>query len=48
MSLAPLLVVAAESKSSGINPFFVGGGVLLLLALVVLALLSFGAGREHS
>ncbi len=48
MSVAPLLVSAAASGLSGINPFFVGGGVLLLLALVMLALLSFGAGREHS
>ena len=45
---APLLAFAAEAKSSGINPFVVGGGLLLLLALAVLALLAFGAGRDHS
>jgi hypothetical protein len=43
-----LLVAAAESAKSGINPFVVGAGVLVLFTLVVLALLSFGAGREHS
>jgi hypothetical protein len=48
MSRAPFVVTAAESAVSGINPFFVGGGVLLLLVLVMLALLSFGAGRDHS
>jgi hypothetical protein len=46
--MSPLLVTAATSGISGINPFFVGGGVLLLLALAVLALLTFGAGRDHS
>jgi hypothetical protein len=45
---APLLAFAAEAESSGINPFVVGGGILLLLALAVLALLAFGAGRDHS
>jgi hypothetical protein len=29
-------------------PFFVGGGILLLLIAMVLALLAFGKGREHS
>jgi hypothetical protein len=48
MSLAPLLVSAASSGLSGINPFVVGGSVLLLLTLVMLGLLSFGAGRPHS
>jgi hypothetical protein len=48
MFAAPLVVLAAEAASSGINPFFVGGGLLLLLALAVLALLAFGAGRDHS
>jgi hypothetical protein len=46
--MSALLVTAATSEVSGINPFVVGGGVLLLLGLAVLALLSFGAGRDHS
>jgi hypothetical protein len=48
MSFAPLLVSAAESATSGVNPYAVGAGVLIFFVLVVLALLSFGAGREHS
>ena len=48
MFAAPLVVLAAEAESSGINPFLVGGGLLLLLALAVLARLAFGAGRDHS
>jgi hypothetical protein len=43
-----LLVSAAESSTGGINPFAVGAAVLALLSLAVLALLAFGAGREHS
>ena len=31
-----------------INHWVVGGAVLALLVLVMLALLIFGAGREHS
>lgn len=45
---APLLALAAEAESSGVNPYFIGGGVLLLLTLAVVALLAFGGGREHS
>ena len=46
---APLLVSAAESHSSpGAMPWLVGGGVLLLLIAMVVGLLAFGGGREHS
>jgi hypothetical protein len=31
-----------------INHWIVGGGVLLIFVLLLLALLVFGAGREHS
>lgn len=48
MSLAPLLVSAAESEHSGINPWFVGGATMLFLLALVLGLLAFGAGRDHS
>jgi hypothetical protein len=48
MTLVPLVAAAAESGSPPINPFIVGAGVLIFLSLLVLALLSFGAGREHS
>ncbi len=48
MSSAPLLVTAAEAASKGINPWFVGGGVMLLLTLFMVGLLAFGAGRDHT
>lgn len=48
MSVAPLLVSAAETVRHGISPWFIGGGVLLLLVLSMVALLAFGAGRDHS
>ncbi len=34
--------------STEVSPFLVGGGALVLLFLLVLAVLTFGAGREHS
>jgi hypothetical protein len=30
------------------GPYFIGGGILLGLFLVMAALLAFGKGREHS
>jgi hypothetical protein len=48
MSFAPLVVLAAESGTSGINPYVVGGSILLILVLLMAALLAFGRGRDHS
>lgn len=48
MVAAPLLVTAAESATKGVNPWFVGGGILLLFIVLMLGLLAFGAGRDHS
>jgi hypothetical protein len=48
MPIAPLVVLAAGSATSGVNPFAVGGTILLLLVLCMVALLAFGRGREHS
>ena len=45
-SLSPL-VVAMES-GAGAWPFIIAGGILAFLVLAVMALLSFGRGREHS
>jgi len=44
----PLLVSAAEEASSGINPYIIGAVVLIIFLVLVLGLLAFGAGREHS
>jgi hypothetical protein len=43
----PLLVSAAEA-TSGINPFWIGGTVLLIFLVLLISLLAFGAGRDHS
>lgn len=29
-------------------PYYVGGGILLLLLALIVSLLAFGKGREHS
>ena len=47
MSLTPLVTVAAES-SGGVNHWFVGIGVFVMLLVMLGALLAFGGGRDHS
>ena len=45
------LVAAEESehlRDIGINPYGVGAIALAILVILVLALLAFGKGREHS
>ena len=48
--LSALTVLAAEAERGepAIHPYFVGGIALGLLLLLVLAVISFGGGREHS
>ena len=29
-------------------PYYIGGGILVFLIVLIMALLSFGQGREHS
>jgi|APDOM4702015023_1054809.scaffolds.fasta_scaffold566792_1 hypothetical protein len=55
MSLSALTVLAASVSAAEaehgdpvIHPYFVGGIALGLLLLLVLAVISFGGGREHS
>jgi hypothetical protein len=48
MSIAPLVVIAAEAHKSGVNPYVVGGGLLVIFLLLMAALLAFGRGRPHS
>jgi hypothetical protein len=49
MSIAPLVITAAENTAEGgVNPWFVGVGVFVLLLAMMVALLAFGAGRDHS
>ena len=38
----------AEDSGTFLTPYYVGGGILILLFVLVAALLAFGRGREHS
>lgn len=43
------LVSAAEAHSEGgVNPWLIGGGTLAFLLLLLIGLVAFGGGREHS
>jgi hypothetical protein len=44
----PILLSAAESESSGPNHWAVGAGVLILLIVMLVGLLAFGGGRDHT
>jgi len=48
--MSTLLLAAAEEHEmwSGVNHWVVGGIVLAILLGLMVALLAFGAGREHS
>jgi hypothetical protein len=49
MAVAPLLTTAAETGGiHDVNPWVVGGSIMALLIVLVLGLLAFGAGRDHS
>jgi hypothetical protein len=44
-----ITTVASEAASEpAVNPWFIGIGVFALLAALMVALLMFGAGRDHS
>lgn len=42
------VVTAAEEAEGGINPWVVGGGALAILLLLLIGVIAFGGGREHS
>jgi hypothetical protein len=48
--LAPLHSGGTDIAESGTYwaPYFVGGGILIVLLILMGALLAFGKGREHS
>ena len=51
MSLSSVITTAAETSSSsggGVNHWVVGAGVLTILLVLMIGLLMFGAGRDHS
>jgi hypothetical protein len=49
MAVAPLLTTAAETGGiHDVNPWAVGGGIMAILIVLIVGLLAFGAGRDHS
>ena len=49
MAVAPLIVTAAETGGiHDVNPWVVGGSIMALLIVLMVGLLAFGAGRDHS
>ena len=47
--LSTVITLAAEAESeSAVNPYVVGGVTLAILLVLLLAVVSFGGGREHS
>ncbi|MFL6156313.1 MAG: hypothetical protein ACJ72D_09490 [Marmoricola sp.] len=50
MTIMLALAHTASTADEGFYwaPYYIGGGILLLLIAMVAALLAFGKGREHS
>jgi hypothetical protein len=48
MVLTQIVALATESEGGGIHPWIVGVGIFALLALCLIAVVSFGGGRDHS
>jgi len=46
--LSLLLLPLATEDGPGATPYLVGGGALIILLALMMALLAFGRGREHS
>ena len=43
-----ILAEGAKTTSETLAPFFVGGTILAVFVLLVLGVLAFGKGREHT
>ena len=49
MSLSALIILAAESHGEpAVSPYLIGALALGILLGLLLALITFGGGREHS
>ena len=47
-SLITLAVESAAHEGGGLHPYVIGVGTLVLLLVLLLAVVAFGGGREHS
>jgi len=43
-----LLTIPLEAESAGATPWVIGGVTLLIFMFLLVALLAFGKGRDHS
>ncbi len=48
MANSVVLLAAESGAAEGVNPWFIGIGAFVLLLILLLAVVSFGGGREHS
>ena len=51
MSIMSFAVLAAESgahEEGGVNPWLIGGGAFAILVALIVCLVAFAGGREHS
>jgi hypothetical protein len=46
--VVPVLAESTTHETGGVSPYLVGGGTLALLMALMVGLLMFGAGRDHS
>mgnify|MGYP000868120979 CR=1 FL=1 len=47
--LSTVIILAAEAESEpAVSPYVIGGVALAILLVLLLAVVSFGGGREHS
>ncbi|NYE37781.1 hypothetical protein F4692_002914 [Nocardioides cavernae] len=47
--LSTVITLAAEAESEpAVSPYVIGGVALAILLVLLLAVVSFGGGREHS
>ena len=46
--LAPRAAAAEEAGEPAVNPWVIGGGAFLVLLLLLIGVVAFGGGRDHS
>jgi hypothetical protein len=47
-AMTTLLALLSTEEGTFNAPYYIGGGILLILLAAIAALLAFGKGREHS